>query len=146
MIRSRINGLINRYNSLESHSKTVLHCYLILNLLLISLLTYFIYTLGLTGIFEQIASWAEELKINPLGKLYLYLLIILASCPPIIGYGTLITLAGFAFGVKQGFLIAAGSLISSSYRFYSNTVTNLHNGNQTNSWLCIRSSSIIHFR
>lgn len=53
-----------------------------------------------------------------LGWLLLLVLIIASSIPPMPGYGTCITLCGFAFGVWHGWLIAmSGCLIGAVVAF-----------------------------
>lgn len=59
-----------------------------------------------------------------LGWVLLLALIIVTSIPPLLGYGTCITLCGFAFGIWKGWLIAAagclcGGLLSFMFVFSS---------------------------
>lgn len=69
------------------------------------------------GVFSQ---WAKSLRMNDYGYLYLLAVIILTAFPPMVGYGTCISLCGFAFGAQKGWLIAAtgcvtGALLSFMY-------------------------------
>ncbi|KAK4057579.1 Tlg2-vesicle protein [Microbotryomycetes sp. JL221] len=63
--------------------------------------------IGPIRMFEILAGWADELRDMRLGWLYLLLTIIVTSVPPLLGYGTAQTLAGFAFGTIKGWLLGA---------------------------------------
>ncbi|KAI5477199.1 SNARE associated Golgi protein [Pseudohyphozyma bogoriensis] len=74
--------------------------------------------IGTERFFAMMAEWAEGLKEMELGWLLLYGLIILTSFPPLFGYGTTISMCGFAFGVRNGWLLAcAGCLTGSALAF-----------------------------
>ncbi|KAK9460800.1 uncharacterized protein V1516DRAFT_626233, partial [Lipomyces oligophaga] len=49
------------------------------------------------------------------GTLILFLLILLTSFPPFMGYTTVITLAGLVYGLEKGWIISALSTVLSSY-------------------------------
>ncbi|GAA5834121.1 hypothetical protein JCM9279_004223 [Rhodotorula babjevae] len=67
---------------------------------------------GPERIAEQFAAWADYIRESPSGWAILFVVIIVTSVPPLIGYGTAQTLVGFAYGVWPGFLISAASCLA----------------------------------
>ncbi|SGY18278.1 BQ5605_C015g08027 [Microbotryum silenes-dioicae] len=92
------------YDSLSSTSKLIFWTWVGLHVFTIALVIY----LTPVQLFAWMADWAATLSdMGPSGRLVLLSLIILTSFPPLFGYGTTITLCGFAFGTFQGWIIAA---------------------------------------
>ncbi|MBW0524527.1 hypothetical protein O181_064242 [Austropuccinia psidii MF-1] len=65
-------------------------------------------------VFSRLARWAIDLRNVALGPLYFVLFLIIASFPPVIGYGTLTTLCGFTYGWFWGWILASLGCLSGS--------------------------------
>ncbi|KAH9846944.1 Golgi apparatus membrane protein TVP38 [Lenzites betulinus] len=87
--------------------------------------TFFLYaSLGFTILYigpdrigQAMYNLAQKISHYPFGWLILFGLFFVVSCPPAVGHTTLITLCGYAYGMK-GFPIAAGgSLLGSAFAF-----------------------------
>ncbi|KAI0832518.1 Golgi apparatus membrane protein TVP38 [Trametes gibbosa] len=87
--------------------------------------TFFLYaSLGFTILYigpdrigQALYNFAQKISHYPFGWLILLALFFAVSCPPAVGHTTLVTLCGYAYGMK-GFPIAAGgSLLGSAFAF-----------------------------
>lgn len=84
---------------------------IITNVLLILFLVY-----G-TKIFALMAPIAEKWRNMPGGWLTLWLMTFFVSFPPMIGYSTCVTIAGFVFGMKGWFIMATATVVGSTASF-----------------------------
>lgn len=68
---------------------------------------------------ERIFSWlvpvAEKWKHTTGGWIILWVLTFIVALPPLIGYSTCATLAGFVYGVGEGWLILASATVAGSF-------------------------------
>ncbi|ORY40012.1 hypothetical protein BCR35DRAFT_327477 [Leucosporidium creatinivorum] len=109
-IRSLPRRAQDYYNSLSSTSRYALWAYVALQVLITGAVIY----QGPAEIFAMLAAWAEGLREMYLGWLLLLGLTTLTAFPPLIGYSTCQTIAGFAFGVWHGWFIAVGGCLIGS--------------------------------
>ncbi|KAF2157765.1 hypothetical protein K461DRAFT_273991 [Myriangium duriaei CBS 260.36] len=65
-------------------------------------------------IFAALVPLVERWRESKVGWLVLWLLVIVVSFPPMIGYSTCFTMAGFVFGVWKGYLIMATATVVGS--------------------------------
>jgi len=65
-------------------------------------------------IFGVLAPWAKKWRNIRAGWLILWGLIFVVSFPPLIGYSSLLTIAGFVYGFPNGWFIAASATIVGS--------------------------------
>jgi uncharacterized membrane protein YdjX (TVP38/TMEM64 family) len=66
------------------------------------------------GIFVWVGGVAQSWRELPGGWAILWVLTIVVSFPPMIGYSTLVTIAGFVFGMRGWFIIASATVIGST--------------------------------
>lgn len=64
--------------------------------------------------FHRIIAWAQKLRDVNHGWLILWFLTVIVSFPPLIGYGTFVTISGVIYGIWRGWLIAASSTVVGS--------------------------------
>ncbi|SCV68289.1 BQ2448_410 [Microbotryum intermedium] len=102
--RETLDRARDSYDSLSSTSKLMFWFWVALHFVTIALVIY----ITPAQLFAWMADWAANLRdMGPSGRLVLLGLIVLTSFPPLFGYGTTITLCGFAFGTFQGWILAA---------------------------------------
>ncbi|KAF2806718.1 uncharacterized protein BDZ99DRAFT_465512 [Mytilinidion resinicola] len=65
-------------------------------------------------IFGVLAPWAKKWRNVRAGWLILWSMIFVVSFPPLIGYSSLLTIAGFVYGFPNGWFIAASATIVGS--------------------------------
>lgn len=65
-------------------------------------------------IFHSLLPYAKKWRDIPAGWLILWFAIIIVSFPPLIGYSSLLTIAGFVYGFPNGWFIAASATIVGS--------------------------------
>ena len=65
-------------------------------------------------IFHSLLPYAKKWRDIPAGWLILWFLIIVVSFPPLIGYSSLLTIAGFVYGFPNGWFIAASATVVGS--------------------------------
>ncbi|KAH8732950.1 hypothetical protein GQ44DRAFT_696713 [Phaeosphaeriaceae sp. PMI808] len=65
-------------------------------------------------IFGSLLPVAKKWRHIPAGWLILWLLIFIVSFPPLIGYSSLLTIAGFVYGFPNGWFIAATATVAGS--------------------------------
>jgi uncharacterized membrane protein YdjX (TVP38/TMEM64 family) len=68
-------------------------------------------------IYEWMAPRAEDLKNSPVTAILLWTFTFLSAFPPMIGYSTCVTLAGFIFGMKGWFIASTANVIGSTTSF-----------------------------
>ncbi len=68
-------------------------------------------------IFDALAPLAEGWRELPGGWLILFAMVTLTAFPPVIGYSTCLTIAGFVFGMKGWFIAAAANVFGSWLSF-----------------------------
>ena len=56
-------------------------------------------------IFHSLLPYAKKWRDIPAGWLILWFLIIIVSFPPLIGYSSLLTIAGFVYGFPNGYVV-----------------------------------------
>jgi uncharacterized membrane protein YdjX (TVP38/TMEM64 family) len=66
------------------------------------------------GIFEWLGGVAQSWRDLPGGWAILWALTFVVSFPPMIGYSTLVTIAGFVFGMRGWFIMASATIIGST--------------------------------
>jgi len=68
-------------------------------------------------IFHWLAPAAKRWRELPAGWLILWFLTFVVSFPPMIGYSTCVTIAGFVFGMKGWFIMASATVVGSTVSF-----------------------------
>lgn len=68
-------------------------------------------------IFAYLAPAARRWRELPGGWLILWFLTFLVSFPPMIGYSTCVTIAGFVFGMKGWFIMSTATIVGSTCSF-----------------------------
>ncbi|KAJ3741240.1 Golgi apparatus membrane protein TVP38 [Lentinula detonsa] len=101
---------LNRYRRLGIFGKMVLFLWALINVFLV----IFIIVLTPTRIFQFLYDESTKLSHTRFGFLALGAIIFLVSFPPFIGHTTTVTVCGFAYGWRIGFLIAAAASIIGS--------------------------------
>ncbi|KAE9410375.1 Golgi apparatus membrane protein TVP38 [Gymnopus androsaceus JB14] len=101
---------LGRYQRLGTFGKVLLFLWFLVNVLLVTA----IIVITPSSIFQFLYDESVKLSHARFGFLILASLILLVSCPPLIGHTTLVTICGFAYGWKIGFLIGAISSIVGS--------------------------------
>ncbi|KAL1915928.1 uncharacterized protein VTP21DRAFT_6316 [Calcarisporiella thermophila] len=77
---------------------------------IITLIVFLVFRHQIMGFLENIAIWVRGAGFG--GMLLIFGLIFSATFPPMIGYGTFLTLSGFTFGFFKGFLVAYTAALS----------------------------------
>ncbi|GAA94334.1 uncharacterized protein L969DRAFT_25880 [Mixia osmundae IAM 14324] len=107
-------SLRDRYDALSPAKKLGLLVYFAVN---IAILIAFV-VIGPSQIFRWLVAGADRLRQYQFGALFLILAMILTAIPPLFGYSTMLTLAGFTYGMWRGWLVAcAGCLLGSAVSF-----------------------------
>jgi len=107
-------NLLDRYKKLNFWGKLFVWVYALVNVAI--LLTILI--IGPRKLFNWLAEQARLLESIPYGWVVLLVIFISTGFPPVPGYGTLVTITGFVYGVYPGWFIAAGGcLLASSASF-----------------------------
>lgn len=106
-IRSLNDRTLEWYNGLSFRQKVLLWLWILMHWIAVAIFVY----VGPTQIFETMASWAEALREWDHAAIFIGFCVVLVSIPPLFGYGTLISLCGFAFGANKGWLLAATSCV-----------------------------------
>lgn len=86
-------------------------------------ITFLIYS---PRIFDAIAPLAEKWRALPGGWIILFLLICLTAFPPVIGYSTCLTIAGFVWGMKGWFIAASANVVGSLLSFIASRTVLSH--------------------
>ncbi|CDO68714.1 hypothetical protein BN946_scf184652.g41 [Trametes cinnabarina] len=73
--------------------------------------------IGPDRIGQTLYNLAQKISHYPFGWLILFLVFFIISFPPCVGHTTLITLCGYAYGMKGFPIAAAGSLFGSAFTF-----------------------------
>jgi uncharacterized membrane protein YdjX (TVP38/TMEM64 family) len=68
-------------------------------------------------IFAYLGPAAKRWRDTPGGWLVLWLMTFFVSFPPMIGYSTCVTIAGFVYGMKGWFIIASATIVGSTASF-----------------------------
>ncbi|TID17043.1 putative exopolygalacturonase B [Venturia nashicola] len=69
-------------------------------------------------IFAWLAPWAKKWRDVPAGWLILWAMTFVVSFPPLIGYSSCVTIAGFVYGFPNGwFIVASATVVGSSCSF-----------------------------
>lgn len=89
------------------------------------LLLTFVYS---SRLFSWLAPVVRSWRARPAGWLILFFLVVLTSIPPLVGYSTVSTLAGFVYGFPAGWpVVAAGCVVGSEIAFLaSRTILSAH--------------------
>lgn len=69
------------------------------------------------SIFAYLAPAAKRWRELPAGWLILWFMTFFVSFPPMIGYSTCVTIAGFVFGMKGWFIMASATVVGSTVSF-----------------------------
>ncbi|KAJ3910181.1 Golgi apparatus membrane protein TVP38 [Lentinula edodes] len=105
---------LNRYRRLGTFGKMVFFIWALINVSLV----VFVVVVTPAKIFQFLYDKSTQLSHTRFGFLALGGLIFLVSFPPLIGHTTTVTVCGFAYGWKIGFLIAAiASIVGSASSF-----------------------------
>ncbi|KAJ3894573.1 Golgi apparatus membrane protein TVP38 [Lentinula edodes] len=105
---------LNRYRRLGTFGKMVFFIWALINVSLV----IFVVVVTPAKIFQFLYDKSTQLSHTRFGFLALGGLIFLVSFPPLIGHTTTVTVCGFAYGWKIGFLIAAvASIVGSASSF-----------------------------
>ncbi|KAI0352859.1 Golgi apparatus membrane protein TVP38 [Trametes cingulata] len=106
-------GALQRYRKLNTYSKLFVWG----TVLLYATLATTLIVIGADRIGQTLYNIAQKASHHPLGAVFLFALFFIISFPPCVGHTTLITLCGYAYGMK-GFPIAAGgTLFGSAFTF-----------------------------
>lgn len=139
--------MLNRrefYAQLQTHGKTTLSHLASLTLLqklwLLSVLLFIaafsvLFAVYHSALFRVVEGWKGDLLASSWKWIFLVLVTASTSVPPLIGYSTSVTLAGYVFGFLRGWGIAVlGSLIGSSLAFgiYRHLLLSSSNNNSNN--------------
>jgi uncharacterized membrane protein YdjX (TVP38/TMEM64 family) len=68
-----------------------------------------------SAIFDWLTALATSWRAMPAGWLIVFALIFVSSFPPMIGYSTFVTIAGFVYGFPHGWFIALGAVPLGSF-------------------------------
>ena len=112
-VNSLAQSMLDRYRALPRAGKIVFWAITIINNLFILTLLY----LGPGYVFHEFAIWASELRDLPFGFLWIIIAMTFTSLPPLIGYGTLITICGFTWGLQGWWIAATGCMTGSAFSF-----------------------------
>lgn len=82
--------------------------------LLVSLILFAVFN---ERIFAALTPVAKSWRELPAGWLILWLMVFLVSFPPLIGYSSCVTIAGFVWGMKGWFIIASATIVGSTVSF-----------------------------
>ncbi|KAM0751669.1 hypothetical protein T439DRAFT_324866 [Meredithblackwellia eburnea MCA 4105] len=96
-----------RYHSMNTAAKFVFWLYMALHAAMMAGFYY----VGPEKAFEIMADWGKSLQEMEYGPAVLIGVTILTSFPPLMGYGTCITLCGFSFGVWKGWVIGMAGCV-----------------------------------
>ncbi|CAG7848449.1 Golgi apparatus membrane protein TVP38 [Serendipita indica DSM 11827] len=114
-IRNFISGSIARYQKLRWFGKLLI---MLLIVFYVALVVTFL-VIGPDTIFQYFFDLSQVLRKMEYGWLILASLIVVASFPPMVGFTTLLSIAGFAWGVR-GFLLALpAALVGAGLSFLS---------------------------
>ncbi|KZT12803.1 Golgi apparatus membrane protein TVP38 [Laetiporus sulphureus 93-53] len=102
-------AVYRRYQKLHTHGKL----FLLATACLYTTLACVVIFVGASRIGQILYDLAQDISHRPYGWLLLGGVIVFVSFPPCIGHTTLVTLCGYAYGMK-GFLIAAGASVLGS--------------------------------
>ncbi|KAF2772074.1 hypothetical protein EJ03DRAFT_324920 [Teratosphaeria nubilosa] len=89
-------------------------------LVISSVILFVLIVLGLVyneRIFHALAPAARRWREMPAGWLILWFMTFFVSFPPMIGYSTCVTIAGFVFGMKGWFIMSTASVVGSTAAF-----------------------------
>ncbi|KAL8291758.1 hypothetical protein RQP46_002016 [Phenoliferia psychrophenolica] len=104
---------LDRYKGLPRSGKVAVWVYFALHIVIGAA----VWWITPTKLLEQMAEWGKGLSEMRYGWALLLTCIIATSFPPMFGYGTCITLCGFAFGVLRGWLLGTlGCILGSVTR------------------------------
>ncbi|RPD67068.1 Golgi apparatus membrane protein TVP38 [Lentinus tigrinus ALCF2SS1-6] len=106
-------GALERYRNLNTYSKLFVWG----TLCLYAALGSFIIIVGPDRIGQTLYNFAQKISHYPYGWLILFSVFLVISFPPAVGHTTLITLCGYAYGMKGFPIAAAGSLAGSAVTF-----------------------------
>ncbi|EME44269.1 hypothetical protein DOTSEDRAFT_71937 [Dothistroma septosporum NZE10] len=81
---------------------------------IVLLILFLVYS---SKIFAALEPIAEKWRNMPGGWLILWLMTFFVSFPPMIGYSTCVTIAGFVFGMKGWFVMATATVVGSTASF-----------------------------
>ena len=121
---SRPSMLGNLISTAEKFQRRVLTIYNRLSVLQRVLAAIILVVLGVSGLLflifnEKIFGWleplAEKWKHTTGGWVILWAITFVAAFPPLIGYSTCATTAGFIYGVGEGWLILASATVAGSF-------------------------------
>ncbi|KAF8688405.1 SNARE associated Golgi protein, partial [Rhizoctonia solani] len=106
-------GTVARYQKLSLYGKALV-CFIAASQ--IALATVFI-MLGADQIFQFLYDSAQKLKVMPAGWAILSAAIVVVSIPPLVGKSTVITVCGFAYGVKAFSFVAPAACVGAAFTF-----------------------------
>jgi uncharacterized membrane protein YdjX (TVP38/TMEM64 family) len=86
-----------------------------LNVLLV--VAFILFAVFNERIFAYLSPAAKRWRDTPGGWLVLWALTFLVSFPPLIGYSTCVTIAGFVYGMRGWFIIASATVVGSTASF-----------------------------
>ncbi|OSX60366.1 hypothetical protein POSPLADRAFT_1040570 [Postia placenta MAD-698-R-SB12] len=113
MLRHYITAAFRRYQKLTTHGKLFIWATACLYGTLASIISI----IGPERIGQSLYNLAQRISHQPYGWMILGGALVFVSFPPCIGHTTLVTLCGYAYGMK-GFIVAAGgSLFGSALAF-----------------------------
>ncbi|KAI0776020.1 Golgi apparatus membrane protein TVP38 [Trametes elegans] len=104
---------LQRYRKLNLYSKLFVWATLCLYVALAATIIH----IGPEQIGQSLYNFAQKISHYPFGWLILFAAFFLVSIPPCVGHTTLITVTGYAYGMKGFTLAAAGSLFGSAFAF-----------------------------
>ncbi|KAI5844294.1 hypothetical protein BZA05DRAFT_173594 [Tricharina praecox] len=122
--RSRISKLKSRARKLFRWARKRVRSMTLAQQIIFSLLFITSATIGIltlvfhTQILAAMLPISEKLRSSRVGWLAIFALCFISAFPPMIGYSTSVTLAGFVYGFPKGwFVVASGTLLGSTTAF-----------------------------
>ncbi|PVG03614.1 hypothetical protein CPB86DRAFT_748949 [Serendipita vermifera] len=114
-IKNTITAIITRYQKLRWLGKLLVMLLIIFYFALLATLLI----IGPETVFQNFYDLAQKLRQMKYGWLILGVLIVIASFPPMVGFTTLVSISGFAWGVKGFFLAGPAAIIGAGLCFLS---------------------------
>ncbi|KIM29599.1 hypothetical protein M408DRAFT_328826 [Serendipita vermifera MAFF 305830] len=111
--RAFVLGSLARFRKLSWRGKLFVVALALFNITLVTT----VIIVGPEAIFQYFYRLSQKLKNAPFGWLISASLLILASFPPMIGFYTMVSITGFAWGLKGMYIAGPGALVGAGLSF-----------------------------